>query len=407
MKGTTVDNRALFVVADKMPSAAQLAQWDVRPITRQLLEAIPLARIRVSAGNLPPVEVGMKAGDEGIVSITSVNKGGALLVHRVEHSVGYKEHGFSDRRLREKVLVAPDHTGSLAVINLVHAHVLVAGILPSEIFATSPMEALKAQAVTARGELFAKIGKRHLTDPYLLCSEQHCQVYKGLTAEHPRANQAAQQTTGELAFIGEDLVDSVYSACCGGHTEPNEVVWDQPPSPALRGTVDGAGAIPKILTSEKAVRKLLDLPRSHTFCGNSSFNQKGDVYRWTRTFPVERLNKIFADLGVGTVKDLKITERGPGGRLRSLIIVGSRKTAQIHRELPVRRKMGNLRSGLFVIDRQRDGAGNLVSVTLKGGGFGHGSGMCQQGAIGMAEAGYDYRAILRHYYGGAEVRKVF
>ena len=102
-----------------------------------------------------------------------------------------------------------------------------------------------------------------------------------------------------------------------------------------------------------------------------------------------------------------VEDRGPGGRLRALVVEGSKKTARVLRELPVRKKLGNLRSGLFVIDEERDAKGALVAVTLKGAGFGHGSGMCQQGAIGMAEAGHDYRAILQHYYAGSEVKRVF
>jgi SpoIID/LytB domain protein len=77
------------------------------------------------------------------------------------------------------------------------------------------------------------------------------------------------------------------------------------------------------------------------------------------------------------------------------------------RELPVRKRLKNLRSGLFVVDEERDEQGRLVAVVLRGAGFGHGAGMCQQGAIGMAEAGAGYADILRHYYAGAEVKKVF
>ena len=100
------------------------------------------------------------------------------------------------------------------------------------------MEALKAQAVVARGEVFAKIGSRHFLDPYLLCASTHCQVYAGAGVENARTSRAVRSTRGELLFSGPRLVDSVYSASCGGHTEDNDIVWSDPPRKSLRGRPD-------------------------------------------------------------------------------------------------------------------------------------------------------------------------
>lgn len=441
VSGTVVDNRALLVTT-RAPLPPGLAEaHGVRAVRMEWLASLPSLSVRVAVGDRAPLLVGSLA--RPAVLKVRPREGETLLVRQVEHSVGYAQHGFADRELRGEVLLVPDRGGRIAVVNIVPEDVLVAGILPSEMFATAPMEALKAQAVTARGELFAKIGRRHLADPYLVCSEQHCQVYKGRTAEHPRTNQAARETAGELSFLDGELVDSVYSACCGGHTEPAHIVWDRPKKRALLGRPDApladpaqrawlspavAGSaftreissavaagtlaapsspVPLDLRREEDVRRFLELPREATFCGRSSFNQKGDAYRWSRRFTAPELSAAFADLGVGEVARLTIDERGPGGRLRSLLVEGTGKSARVYRELPVRRRLSNLRSGLFVIDEERDPAGRLVAVTLRGAGFGHGAGMCQQGAIGMAEAGRSYREILRHYYMGAEVRKVF
>ena len=445
VKGTVIDNRALLVVSrDKNAmEVAQASGASATPSAR-LLE-LPSVKIRVRGAGGEQIA----AGASGFVRVRAKD-GGAILLRRVEHSIGYDTHGFEDRELREQILVVPDHFGKLAVVNLVHEAVLVAGILPSEMFASAPMEALKAQAVTARGELFAKIGRRHLTDPYLLCSEQHCQVYKGLTAERPSANKAAEETAGELAFLDGALVDSVYSACCGGHTEPSWAVWETRPKSALQGRVDAPladpasrpwfnpvvasslfaapplhgiapalvaaqGPIPLDLRQEERVRAFLKLPREVAYCGRSSFNQRGTAWRWTQRFTVAELNARVAHLGVGAVKRIEIPERGPGGRLRRLRVVGQEKTVEVRKEWPVRRLLYRLvngrrrplNSGLFVIDEERDRQGRLVAVTLQGAGHGHGSGMCQQGAIGMAEAGATYKEILRHYYGGAQVERVF
>ncbi len=430
VKGTVVDNRAVLV-AHEGPLPAGFD--DARPVPVEWLDALPTARIRASTplSSLTGGAIRLRARD-----------GGPVLVERVEHSVGYADHGFEDRQLRDEVVIVPDKQGLLAVVNVVDEDAMVAGVLPSEMFATAPLEALKAQAVTARGELFAKIGRRHFADPFLVCSEQHCQVYKGQSAEHPRTTEAALQTSGELAFLDGHVVDSVYSACCGGHSEPAEVVWDKPPRKELVGRPDapksptaapwlapdvGAGFfaaglahVPLIppgvgvvagADSDVGVRALLEAPRESAWCGRSTFNQKGTAWRWEKRFTLDELTTLCADLGVGRVQRLVVEGRGPGGRLRALRIDGDAGSARVLRELPVRRRFGNLRSGLFVIDEERgvkdDGSDVVVAVVFRGAGFGHGAGMCQQGAIGMAEAGARYTDILAHSYNGAVVTRVF
>ena len=140
-----------------------------------------------------------------------------------------------------KLYVTLDNAGSLAVVNAVPEDRLLAGLVPAEMSASSPPEALKAQAVAARNELLAKIGTRHLTDPYRLCSSVHCQVYAGAGHEDARATAAVQATRGELLLRDDQsgLVDAVYSASCGGHTEDNDKVWSGAADPSLRGRPDG------------------------------------------------------------------------------------------------------------------------------------------------------------------------
>ena len=165
-----------------------------------------------------------------------------LSVVQVEFGMGYSFHGFEARAYPGRVYATVDPRGLLALVAAVPMERLVKGVVPSEIFASAPAEALKAQAVTARGEVLAKVGARHLGDPYLLCAEQHCQVYKGLAAEEPGPGAAVDATRGEALFADRHgksrLVDSVYSAVCGGYTEDNDAVWGGPADPSLRGRPD-------------------------------------------------------------------------------------------------------------------------------------------------------------------------
>ncbi|MBI3185823.1 MAG: SpoIID/LytB domain-containing protein [Myxococcales bacterium] len=331
--------------------------------------------------------------------------GAAIEVRGVEHGVGYPSHGFEDRSYRGSLLFTLDRAGRLAVVNVVSMEELLRGLVPAEIFSRAHPEALKAQAVTARSEALAKIGLKHLADPYLLCAEQHCAVYRGLSGEAASTNAAVEATRGEALFSPDGrLVDAVYSAVCGGHTESNEVVWGGPADPSLRGR-------PDTLPGRKAPAKPEDLPaflssELPAACRLSSFAQPAK-YRWERHFTAEEVDALTAHLQLGPVRAIAVAERGVSGRARLLTLSGERGATQVRGELNIRRMFGMLNSAMFVVSPERGPDGKLAGWTFRGGGWGHGVGMCQTGAIGRAEAGQRYQAILGHYYNGAQVARVY
>ena len=149
--------------------------------------------------------------------------------------------GHEDRRYWGTVYVTLDHDGSLVAANAVAEDKLLAGLVPAEMYPDAPEAALEAQAIAARTELLQKIGRRNLTDPFLLCSTQQCQVYAGAGKEDARATRAIEKTRGlVLLRDGGGLVDIRYSASCGGHTEDNEAIWGGEADPSLRGRQDNA-----------------------------------------------------------------------------------------------------------------------------------------------------------------------
>ncbi len=332
-----------------------------------------------------------------------------LLVRGVEFGKGFAWAGREDRSYRGRLYLAVGKSGKLAVVNHVDAETMLRGVVPAEIYHTAHHEALRAQAVVARGEVLAKIGTRHLADPYLLCADVHCQVYAGAGKEQPSTDRAVRETRGEMLFSAAGLVDSVYHSNCGGLTEHNEHVWPAPPSPDLRGVFDGPRRpdwLPEGELSEADVRRFLSEPVE-------SWSQRASKgahhFRWTSSLKAAELDRLvaarFPDLG--PVQALQVLSRGVSGRARDLRVEGRRGHVVVERELPIRRLLGGLKSGLFVVDVERDASGAPRSFTFRGGGFGHGVGMSQVGAIGMAEAGRRYAEILAHYYGGAGPRKVY
>jgi SpoIID/LytB domain protein len=298
-----------------------------------------------------------------------------------------------------KLYVTVENAGTLAVVNAVPEDRLLAGLVPAEMPVGAPPEALKAQAVAARNELLAKIGTRHLTDPYRLCSTVHCQVYAGAGREDPRATAAVAATRGELLLRddGSGLVDAVYSASCGGHTEDNDRVWGGAPDPSLRGRFDE----PDGALAAAEVDPLLDgAPRA--FCARAK--EAGSSFRWSKTID---LVAVAQKAGVGALRDVEILERGVSGRAARIRLVGDGGAREIRGELEVRRALGGLKSALFRLAAKKDAGGHLVELRADGGGHGHGIGMCQLGAVGMAEASKSYREILQFYYRAAHLQRVY
>jgi SpoIID/LytB domain protein len=322
----------------------------------------------------------------------------------VEHELGGAGRAREDRSYRGRLYVALDAQGTLAAVHGVSLEELLRGIVPSEMPAGSPLEALKAQAVAARSNVLAQLGVRHPSDPFMLCAEVHCQAYRGDGARTPRTDEAVRATRGEAIFGQRDrrLVDAVYSAMCGGHGEDNDAVWNEAPSPSLRGRPDlppeEAARRAGGLAGEPALRAFLAAP-SHAYCRLPLARR--DRFRWERRLEPSRLRELGDQLGIGPVKGLRVLSRGVSGRARTLRVEGERGAAEVGPELRIRHLLGELPSAMFVVDRDGE------ALVLRGGGWGHGVGLCQWGAVGRAMSGQGHQEILRAYFAGAEVAKVY
>ncbi|HWU89132.1 MAG TPA: SpoIID/LytB domain-containing protein [Kofleriaceae bacterium] len=308
--------------------------------------------------------------------------------------------GAEDRRYWGAVYVTLDHDGALLAANAVPEDKLLAGLVPAEMYPDAPPQALEAQAIAARTELLEKIGRRNLTDPFLLCSTQQCQVYAGAGKEDPRTTKAVEQTRGVVLIRdGGGLADIRYSASCGGHGEDNDAIWGGAPDPSLRGRPDTAtGGMARI--TDANIGAFLR-GGADAWCAKSKLGQ--DRFRWTERIGASELAaRVAAELPeVGRVRALVPKQRGVSGRIGTLAVEGDRGTAEVSGDLRIRRLLGGLRSTLFEVHREGD------AFVFHGAGFGHGVGMCQMGAIGMATAGKTHAQILAHYFRGTHLHKLY
>ena len=260
--------------------------------------------------------------------------------------------------------------------------------------------ASKAARAFGRTELLQKIGRRNLTDPFLLCSTQQCQVYAGAGKEDARATRAIERTRGMVVLRdGGGLVDIRYSASCGGHTEDNETIWGGEADPSLRGRSDDPKAAATRIT-EGNLDAFLD-GDAEAWCAKGKQAKK--KFRWTERIAGDDLNaRIAVEYPeIGRVRDLVAKQRGVSGRIQLLAIKGDKGSVDVTGDVHIRRLLGGLKSTLFEIKKE---GGAFV---FRGAGFGHGVGMCQMGAIGMADAGKSHIEILKHYYRGTHLHKLY
>lgn len=276
------------------------------------------------------------------------------------------------------------------------------GVLPAEMPASWPIEALKAQAVTARSSVVADLAGKHHLEGFDCCGTEHCRAYEGRGAWQESTNRAVTETAGEVLAAGGRVAPTVFSSDCGGWTENNDTVWAAPADPVLRGVADfpsprkAAARSPDQTGIDQWVRS-----KPPAFCSVDK-----DSFRWTRRFTAEELTRLVNERhAVGPVRAVEPGARGVSGRLKSVRIVGGKDAVTVQKDLPIRLAFGGLPSALFIVVRETDGKGRTV-FTFVGGGRGHGVGLCQHGARGMALAGATCKEIVKQYFTGIELAAI-
>jgi SpoIID/LytB domain protein len=330
-------------------------------------------------------------------------------VYDVPYDVGTRNEGTETRRYHGALYFTADRNGRLALVNELPIEELLASVVASEIYASAPDDALRAQAVAARSELLTDLGVRHLADPWMTCSDQRCQVYRGISIQDSRTTAAVDATRGFVLTDGDQIIKAYYSSNNGGFAGSNSTTWGEAQRPYLRARLDAADGDERFangLQDESALRTFLDDPPD-SLSNISSFGS-GRNFRWQVTLTAAELTTaVAARQDIGRVISLSVVERDFSGRVTRLQIDGTSGSVTVERELNVRRTLGGLRSALFAMDVRYGSDGNLSSVILNGAGFGHGVGLCQSGAIGAAERGWGWEDILANYYPDTTLRTLY
>ena len=287
-----------------------------------------------------------------------------------------------------------ENTRSIMVLNVVWVEDYLKGVVPAEIgkLTEEEIEALKAQAIAARTYSLSRLGQ-YQDWGYDLEASVLDQVYAGLDGEDIVVNEAIEKTAGEVIDYQGKLIDAYYHANSGGKTEYVENVWGRQEVPYLVSVDDD------------------------DFCSwakNYSWDEAWDRKELERNLSayLDSL-RLLPEGGFGRLVDLVIKERSPSGRIQVLEVVTDSRTYRIYKDKirwALRRGSDPdliLPSTLFDLEIERGFDNSIRSVTATGRGNGHGIGMCQTGAIGMAREGYSCKDILTHYYTGASIIKSY
>jgi len=271
------------------------------------------------------------------------------------------------RRYRGRLRVRAED-GKLHVVNVLDLEGYLQGVVPLEVFPSWPGPALQAQAIAARTYALVKMDERHNGSFDVRCTTKD-QAYGGVDAEDPRTNEAVEATAGAVLCYRGRPFTAFFHSCCGGRTANGEQVFADP-TPTLRGVPCG-------------------------YCSEAKW------YKWSAKLSLGELGRR---LGMPDLTDLGFRRAGADGRVVRVTLHRSgggpppEMTGTAFRE----RVGGNtLRSARFEVRRDGD------RFVFEGRGYGHGVGLCQWGAKGMADAGKTCQEILEHYYPGSEGTKVY
>lgn len=410
---------------------------------------------RYSAGERLSLQPGDKMLALGRVIIEPVSEDGKIVLYSVERSSGNPKY-------RGRIEITQDENGLLIVNELPLEEYLYA-VIPSEMPTYYGLEPLKVQAVCARSYAY-----RHLLANSLSSYGAHVddsvayQVYNNIE-ENEESILAVKETYGKVVEYEGKVVAAYYFSTSCGHTTDVEYVWPSGSElPFLRGKLLAVEEESEVLSNQKTnlYSDLSDEDNFRTFILDtdySTYDSGFSWYRWNVTIDAGDIKKnineklaqrykVNPDLiktlvsgkptdknavyeskpveTVGDIVDISVAKRGTGGIVYELIIQGTERTIKVLTEYNIRallspyndtvyrldekgiNNLSLLPSAFFFIDQNKEN-GKLKSVTLTGGGYGHGVGLSQNGVKSLADAGKEYEDIIKYFYKGTDIGFIY
>ena len=318
--------------------------------------------------------------------------------------------------------------GFIFLINEINIEKYLMSVATSEMSASCPNSLLESQTIAARSWNFAAVEKKHENLDIDVCNDDCCQRYQGVLNITISSQKACLKTRGMVLMHNNKICDSRYSKSCGGITESNQNVWNDKPVDYLQSISDSVEPTKLDLTEEASFSKWLDEGtncfcspqfvepnRIKQFIGNVDLS--GNYFRWIKKYSQKELVVLFnstLNFNINRISNLVPIKRGNSGRIKELSIVGHLKNGKkfnklIKTEYQIRKIMHKqfLYSSAFSINKDTSENINNPNFLLKGAGWGHGVGLCQIGALGMALSNKSSKQILKHYFKNSTLERIY
>ena len=317
--------------------------------------------------------------------------------------------------------------GYLFVINHISLEKYLICVATSEMSGECPQALLESQTVAARSWLLAAAEQKHADLEIDACNDDCCQRYQGIGNLTDAATTASEKTRGQVLIHNEKICDTRYSKSCGGISENNENVWFDEPKPYLRAIYDGNDTSIPNLKSESDLKKWFS-ENQNCFCGPKylkendlkkylgNVDNSGSYFRWDVPYSQEEITKLISEKTgreFDSIQSLQALNRGVSGRITQLRIDGISSYEISHiilkSEYEIRRVLHSnfLFSSAFIIEANSTADSLPSRFIFKGAGWGHGVGLCQIGALGMALNGISFTEILSHYFQSTDLKNIY
>ncbi|WP_273320273.1 SpoIID/LytB domain-containing protein [Vallitalea guaymasensis] len=386
----------------------------------------------------------VKALDNGKITINSIKRGN-------DFNPSY----------RGVIEVAKEKEGYL-IVNEVPVEEYLYAVVPSEMPTSYGIEASKTQAVCARSYAYTQFySNSYCKYGAHVIDSVSSQVYNNAPENETSIKAVNETSKMGLTFNGNVVSANFFSTSCGFTASSGEV-WPHYSNTEFPTTSPKYLRAKPQFDGETKYDNLEDEELFRDFILDDKvdgYDKKFAYYRWSVELTKEHIeacinstignqykkqpkliktldeNKIFRSRpinSIGTLKDIGIYKRGKGGNITEMIIEGSEGIVKVATEYNIRLLVSPVSyiegkgtvpvilqnksekivdklmpSAFYIMDKEYDKDGNLVKVIFRGGGYGHGVGMSQNGVKGMVDKGYDFNKILNHYYEGTQVKEIY
>lgn len=319
--------------------------------------------------------------------------------------------------------------GALMLVNELPLEAYLACVATSEMGPECPGSFIEAQTIVARSWMLANVEQKHLHLGIDVCNDDCCQRYQGVNNLTEISKAGALKTKGQVLLFEGRICDTRYSKSCGGMMEKFENLWEGEPLPYMQNIPDAEKDFNVDLRKESEMRKWVE-STPESFCSPhyipedelkkylGNVDEEGHYFRWTLKTSQEEIVRNLNEklnLDIKALVFLTPVKRAGSGRLLELEIrytdsSQTQHTLIIYKDYEIRRALHKkfLYSSAIVIEEvfSSDSVYPKAFV-FKGAGWGHGAGLCQIGALGMALNGYSTEEILVHYYPGSILNIIY